>query len=77
MTLALTLVVIVVLARWGGLIFFAYACWHVMHGDWSAAGVALLLSGFIVLVRAAANWLDWNVSGRSAWLRRREIGHSR
>ncbi|MBX3430015.1 MAG: hypothetical protein KF779_10565 [Hyphomonadaceae bacterium] len=71
MTLVLILVVIVVLARWGGLIFFAYACWHLVAANWIEASIAFVIACFIELVRSLASWVDWNLSGRRKWLRQR------
>lgn len=73
MTLVLVFVAIAVLARWGGIIFFAYACWHLLTANWIEAGIAFVIACFIEVVRSLASWVDWNLNGRREWLRQRDV----
>ena len=69
---AMVLIGIWVLWRWGALIFTAYALWHFCAGDWTAAALAAGYVAFLAFVRGFASWLDWIAFGRDEWRQLRE-----
>lgn len=70
-TLAIILLAFWLLYRWGAPLFTILAFVHFCRGEWDLALHSCAYAGFITLVRALVSWLNWNVSGRSVWLRER------
>ena len=54
---AIALIVLCALYRWGGVIFLIYALAHLCAGHWTAAILAIVYAGFIAFIRASVSLL--------------------
>ena len=54
---AIALIVLCALYRWGGVIFLIYALANLWTGHWTTAVVAMVYAGFIAFVRASVSLL--------------------
>lgn len=70
-SLAIVLLVLWLLYRWGVVIFTLLAFIYFWRGEWALAMLAWIYACFIDLVCTPGLWLGWTISGRRVWLRKR------
>ena len=70
--LLVAVMVVFALARWGGLLFLAFACLHFCAGDWAEAIIAFGLACFMQIACGISLWFEWLTSLQaSEWKRER------